>query len=445
MLKNLQDTLNGSPVLAEEIKRAVTMTDPLNAQHRVLESFAFTAPGSGVGGSFSASSHTMNLVSDSLTKTPATPSTMGFEINDLTFVIGHEIQHGFNAQTAEKARAAFTNDVRALAATPGPVHDFTALERHIQSGREDEAKAEIAGWNALRSGVQQRHHGAVTLSDIQQAARHRADDFVLATNGTLVPRPNVHLNADLSMSPTPANVAAMGQNYFDRPTAGHLQPGDTRQAMALAHSGVSDYPNYYAGWAIATIGLEEQIAAHRHGVQPQVQINMAHAGLYEDMMEKAGLNLAPSKQSIPYLDNSMQPAVPHRFDHTADGPNQYQYVPVAPARLDDPAHPDHALYNQVRSQVIDLDRSVGREPDTRSNQLAAALAVEARAAGMHSVDRIAFNGDASKLWGVQDWPGIKGFHMHSVHVDTVQGLNMSMEQSGAKWPDAMQQSSLHNP
>ncbi|WP_049622710.1 hypothetical protein [Frateuria defendens] len=70
MLTNLQDTMNGSPILAAELKRAATAVDPLQPQHRVLESFAFTAPGAGVGGSFNASSHTMNLVSDSLMTTP---------------------------------------------------------------------------------------------------------------------------------------------------------------------------------------------------------------------------------------------------------------------------------------------------------------------------------------------------------------------------------------
>jgi hypothetical protein len=44
MLNNLQDTLNSSPALAEEIKRAATTTDPLQSQHYILEWFTFTAP-----------------------------------------------------------------------------------------------------------------------------------------------------------------------------------------------------------------------------------------------------------------------------------------------------------------------------------------------------------------------------------------------------------------
>jgi hypothetical protein len=442
MLGNLQDTLNGSSTLADEIKRAATTADPQQPKHRILESFAFTAPGAGVGGSFNASGHAMNLVSESLTTVPAKSNQNGYDPYELTFVIGHEVQHGFNAQAAAQARNAFVTDVRALAATPGPVHDYTALiERRIQAAREDEAKAEIAGWNALRSRVQ-HDHGTVTLGTIAAAAPSRAGDFGETQNGAFAPRANVQLNPDLSMSQTPANVSAMGHNYFDRPTAAHLLPGDTRAPMALAHGGIEDYPNYYAGWAIATIGAEEQAATHRRGAAPQVQINMAHAGLYEEMMEKAGLNLAPSKQSVPYLDSSTQPAVPHRFDHTADGPNQYQYVPVAPAsptRLEDPAHADHALFQQARGHVAALDKSLGRTPDQHTDQISSALAVQARADGLQRIDQVALSTDGNRLWGVQTPPG-RTDHLFDLRTSVPTAEAMTpMEQSGAKWPQAMQQ------
>ncbi|MBB3229170.1 hypothetical protein FHW69_003824 [Luteibacter sp. Sphag1AF] len=272
MLSNLQDSMNGSPALASELKRAATTPDPQHPQHRILEHFGFTAPGEGVGGSFSAPTHTMNLVSESLaTTTPG--STRRYNVHDLTFVVGHEVQHGFNAQAAAQRDATFVNGVRAIAATPGPVHDYTALvEQHIQTNREDEAKAEIAGWNALRSRVD-HDTGSVSLSALQKLARGRVADFVDRPNGVLQPRSNMTLNPDLSMPATAANVAAMGYNYFDRPV--HPQPGDTRQAMALGHGGVSDYANRSAGWALQVISIEEQAAAHPHGVKPQVQLNMA--------------------------------------------------------------------------------------------------------------------------------------------------------------------------
>lgn len=452
MLNNLQDTMNGSPALADQLKQAATTLAPPQANQppqRILEAFDFTPPGIGVGGSFSAPTHTMNLVSDSLMTSAPPGSTSGsYRPYNLTFVIGHEVQHGFNAQAAEQARAAYIADVRTLAASPGPVHDYTTLvERHIQSSREDEAKAEIAGWNALRGRVE-HDHGTVTLTNLRQADAQRVDDFLEVANGKLGARSNVHLNADLSMSQTPANVAAMGHNYFDRPTAAHHQLGDNRQEMGLGVGNQSDYPNYYAGWAIARIGYEEQSAVHRHGVKPVVQINMAHAGLYEEMMEKSGLNLAPSKQTIPYLDSSTQPATLHGFDQTSDpGPNQYRYVPVAPeghatqapARLDDPAHADHALFQQARGHVAALDQSLGRAPDQHTDQISSSLAVQARADGLHRIDQVALSTDGNRLWAVQTPPG-RNDHLFDLRTSVPTAEAMTpMEHSAAKWPEAMQQ------
>ena len=437
MSNNLQGTLNGSPALADDIKRAATTIDPMQPQHRILESFAFTAPGAGVGGSFSAPTHSMNLVSESLMTTTPPGGTGRYDAHDLTFVIGHEVQHGFNAQAATQARASFVADVRTLAATPGPVHDYTALvERRIQAGREDEASAHISGWKALRSRVE-HERGSVSLAAIDRADHSRAADFLEVRNGALVPRANVQLDADLSMTHTPANIVGMGHNYFDRPV--NPAPGDNRQAMHLAHGGVEDYPNYYAGWAVAVIGSEERAAAHGRGRAPQIQINMAHAALSESMMEQAGLNLAPAKQAVPYLDSSTQPATAHRFDHTADGPHQYQSVPIAPARLDDANHPDHAFFNQVRSQVIDLDRSLGREPDQHTDQLSSALTVQARADGMHYVTLMALSTDGERLWAVQTPHGRNDrlFDLRT-SVPTAEAMT-PMHESAAKWPEAMQQ------
>lgn len=439
MVSNLQDTINRSPALAHDIQRAATTADPTQPSNRILESFAFTAPGAGVGGSFSASSRTMNLVPETLaTPTPGS-GQRGYDPNDLTFVIGHEIQHGFNAQAAAQARDAFVADVRTLAASPGPVHDYTSLvEQHIQSGRDDEAKAEIAGWNALRSRLQ-HDNGQVTVNSMNIAAPSRAADFSDGHNGKFVPHSNLQLNPDASISATPANIAAMGHNYFDRPAAAHRQPGDTRNPMGLGHSRAEDYPNYYAGWAVSVIGSEERAAAHGRGPAAQIQINMKHAGLYEDMMERAGLDLGKSRQSVPYLDSSTQPATPHAFDHTADGPHQYQSVPVTPQRLDDPGHPDHALFQQVRGHVVALDQSMGRTPDAHTDQLASAATVQARADGLDHVSQIALSDDGNRLWSVQTPPG-RTDHLFDKQssVPTAEAMT-PMHQSGAQWPQAMQQ------
>lgn len=111
-----------------------------------------------------------------------------------------------------------------------------------------------------------------------------------------------------------------------------------------------------------------------------------------------------------------------------------------PGRLDDPAHPDHAFYLRTRDLVHQLDQQHGRTPDQRSDQLAAALTVQARADGLQRIDQVALNPDASAIWGAQRPPGARDhFFDQLCNVGTVQAMNTPMEQSGAQWPQAMQQ------
>ncbi|MFC4763899.1 XVIPCD domain-containing protein [Dyella koreensis] len=116
--------------------------------------------------------------------------------------------------------------------------------------------------------------------------------------------------------------------------------------------------------------------------------------------------------------------------------NQWQ----CPVRLDDSAHPDNAFYLKTRELVHQLDQQNGRTPDQRSDQLASALTVSGRASGLQRIDQIALSEDASALWGAQRPPGVRD-HFFDQHckVNTMQALNTSMEQSGAQWPQAMQQ------
>lgn len=111
-----------------------------------------------------------------------------------------------------------------------------------------------------------------------------------------------------------------------------------------------------------------------------------------------------------------------------------------PTRLDDPAHPDNAFYLRTRDLVHQLDQQHGRTPDQRSDQLAAALTVQARADGLQRIDQVALNQDASAIWGAQRPPGARDHFFDKVcNVGTLQAMNTPMEQSGAQWPQAMQQ------
>jgi hypothetical protein len=108
-----------------------------------------------------------------------------------------------------------------------------------------------------------------------------------------------------------------------------------------------------------------------------------------------------------------------------------------PARLDDAAHPDHALFRQAQTQVHALDQQQGRTPDHGSDNLASALAVEARAQGLQRIDQVTLSDDASKVWAVQKPPGVPATKYASV--GTTDARTTPMEQSGAQWLQATQQ------
>ena len=65
--------------------------------------------------------------------------------------------------------------------------------------------------------------------------------------------------------------------------------------------------------------------------------------------------------------------------------------------LDDPAHPNHAMYTTLLDAVHQRDRQLGREPDHISAQLAGGLVQEACARGLGTVGAARFNADGSKV------------------------------------------------
>ena len=93
---------------------------------------------------------------------------------------------------------------------------------------DDEAKAEIAGWNALLSRERQAHPNGSGLDLVLKTGNDRVLDFVFqdpsTTNVRAIANPGLTFNSDGSLSQTPANIAAMGQHYFDRPSHLHAQP-----------------------------------------------------------------------------------------------------------------------------------------------------------------------------------------------------------------------------
>ncbi|QWT22463.1 hypothetical protein KPL74_10800 [Bacillus sp. NP157] len=101
---------------------------------------------------------------------------------------------------------------------------------------------------------------------------------------------------------------------------------------------------------------------------------------------------------------------------------------AAPA-LNDPSHPDHALYNQARTAVHALDARHGRTPDQQSDNLAGSLTAAARREGMQRIDHVVLSDDASKAWAVQG--ALDSPHKQMAQVATAEAVTTPLAQSAA--------------
>ena len=341
MVNNLQSTINGSPTLAQEMKKAVTPPGP--GREAPLEHFA-PLRGTVAGGTYNGDTKTMSLPPSSL----AVPASR-FNSVDMTFVLGHETQHAFNHAGMTAANQSFSTEARQIAQSNSLAHDYTEpIGKLTQASREDEAIAQIAGWNALLSRQQQIVPTA-GLDYMLKTKSSRVLDFVEFNESTnsAHPRPGLTFNPDATLSPTSANIAAAGQYYFDKPPKG--TPGiPENQTTGIGFHGDSDYRNYYGAHAVGrAIDMERDFAHPVNGHRPNMQIDMSRLGLREDLMERNSITIGKDPDAPqPYHDTSQLPPAPHHFDHTdtpPGTPNSHQHVPVipgatgsAPAKSDDP-------------------------------------------------------------------------------------------------------------
>lgn len=111
--------------------------------------------------------------------------------------------------------------------------------------------------------------------------------------------------------------------------------------------------------------------------------------------------------------------------------------PAVPARLDDPAHPGHAMFLQARDGVHGIDVHMGRSPDQHSENLAGALTVAARAGGLSRIDTVTMSGDGSRAFATQHVVA-RTLDVH-VHVEAMAALGTSLEQNSMAWQKAAEQ------
>lgn len=375
---NLRSAVEASPTLVQQLNSAVADGH--------LRHFALLPPDANAGGTYNGATKTLSLPAPLL----ASASSGDAAIGELTFVLGHELQHGFNNAATAAAYQTFAQQVRAVAQGPAPVHDYTAaVQALIDANRRDEARAQIAGWNALADRVRTSDPDA-TLADVYAANPSRMADFlepdVAATPPGFRLKPGLTTEPGLGMLFNPQNVEAMGLYYFDK-------PGNVSR---LGFAANSSYHNYYGAYAAGiVVATERSLAQPYQGQPPRLTLNMAQLKLDEAVMEQNGIHLGSNTAPAPYYDSSTQPPVLRHFHHTV---TTHTHVPIhaqgihgaGHAGLDprSPAHPSHALYRDVAAAVERLDASRGRTYDAASERVTASMFALASTSGMRSVSDV---------------------------------------------------------
>ncbi|WP_099206235.1 XVIPCD domain-containing protein [Xanthomonas citri] len=456
MVTNLQATINSSPTLASEMKRAVTTAidskDPKSSM--LLENFS-PLNGTVAGGTFNPTNKTMSIPPITVGKSKGQFTQLN--ANDLTFVLGHETQHAFNQVSMASSYRQFDAAVTTIAKDNNPVNDYTLpIEKLINSAREDEAKAQIAGWNALIDRERQTNP-AIDLNTMRNLGNARLDDFIEAspTNGKQTQaRPGITFNQDGSLPMTPQNISAQATYYFDKPPQG--APGlSTRQTTGIGFHGDSDYPNYYGAGAVSrAIAFDRAYAHPVGGIAPQMQLDMQRLHFKEPLLERNGITLPPGTTTTPqiYWDTSTNPPTRGLLQHTQGTHQHISPIPdidLQPSGLNPPGktgQPDNELLEKIRSGVRSLDQQAGKSWDESSERLSASLLLMATEKGFTAKDdlKFAFNTPTEKLAGgeiLHMWR--EGHHSpdpaaHRAHMTTQEALAIPADQRLAQM-EVMQQ------
>lgn len=292
--ETLRVAIAGSPILAKQLDSAMSKG--------LLKRLAMLPPDSSASGEYHARTQLIKLSPDLQSK----PGVAAF-------VLGHESQHALNSPTTSRLVVQFHRDVARSAATD---RDYTAAVRTvIGSYRWDEASSTLTGWNALVGYVRSTRR-RVRLTDVVRAAPKVAVDFVIRRGGKAQYFSSLESADDLTLPPTPENIEAVARKYFDK------SPKDTKLG-ALA---TSDYPNYYAAWAVGVI-------APSHGRMARDQpmrIDLESLGLIRKIMEENGIDLHGLRQQA-YIDASTEPPTRDFFHHTI---GTFRYVPPTATAID---------------------------------------------------------------------------------------------------------------
>ncbi|MBB5357659.1 pimeloyl-ACP methyl ester carboxylesterase [Rhodanobacter sp. ANJX3] len=269
------------------------------------------------------------------------------------------------------------------------------------------------------------------------------------TNGPLSPR--------LPIEGVDLDAHSVTNFLPDNPRLGHSIISKENEALYASHKGMIDQYRHdvLAARTVVSLPWEEQKAG--------VELGAATARF---VGEKATEGLRTTERAAQYVEHEAAKgyhatvdaasrgidATVHAADEVAKEVSRGTHAIGAAAGeaysqrhpagwssplLNDPAHPDHGLFQQAYDGVKKIDAEHGRASDHRSVNLAGVLAVEGKAAGLKQIDVVALSHNGSNAFAAQKEARL-GFP-NVVHVNTTQAVNTPIEHSTQQMAQVNQQ------
>jgi len=247
---------------------------------------------------------------------------------------------------------------------------------------------------------------------------------------------DIHAATHAMQSGTGHAVAQIGNFQHDAIAgAGHLA-GTGLDATGQFVEGATRHAHTVGAAAGAWLGADVAVAME---LNPTNYPRLYGAAVSLTRGKEAGTEAFERHLMHPTVLPSMDSRIEH-VEQLAREKLQHAQTPsardksTASPRLDDPAHPGHAMFQHIRDGVHKLDTRMGRPPDQQSENLAGALTAAARAGGLSRVDAVTLSDDGSRAFALQHV--VPAALTRNAHVETERATKTPLEQSSMEWQRA---------
>ncbi|CAD0302850.1 hypothetical protein NCPPB940_04110 [Xanthomonas hortorum pv. taraxaci] len=305
--------------------------------------------------------------------------------------------------------------------------DLTGPTRsYLDSTRADEALSEISGMRALHDRIK---HVNPQMPDetVERELLDRTGNRCVVRQPNGAPQFADGLTYDaLTKHPFTRNDAltkSVEQCFYD-------------SSGTLGRHGDSDYRNYYGVNPISHIAQNYAHLAHDRQ-PPEIRIDLNSLGLDPRQLERNGLELGSAKTfnivdlgkdgyGMVQLKDTGARGVSSPNLATPNGPG-HALTPV------EAGHPDHAMHQQIRIKVEQLDAANGRTFDTTSERMTASLLTLAKDNGLTQVDHVLLSEKTKDLPAAHTLILVQGKPndpaMMRAHMPTVEAAQRPVQES----------------